>query len=285
MSAYDEIKPLMPAQYKESVNINNLLQIITEQFDDLKVVNNDLASILDYQMLEGKLLDLLGSIIRETRNGAGDDTYKTNISNRIAQNTSTGQVNQVLQIVATLTKSDLVIYSDNPPASFTLFINGQEIPENFKSVIDKISNAGVSLLIYASYDGSKPIILIDKLDKTELLNLIDNNNNNIIIDTSENLCVSKIGAEDNRVFLTHEGEEIILLESGAAILGEDFFQNGELKTDVISNYDLFNGVKFGYLSLDSFLDNNGNNFVTNEGFNFKIQGSTIISEGKLPILI
>jgi len=285
MSAYDEIKPLMPAQYKESVNINNLLQIITEQFDDLKVVNNDLASILDYQMLEGKLLDLLGSIIRETRNGAGDDTYKTNISNRIAQNTSTGQVNQVLQIVATLTKSDLVIYSDNPPASFTLFINGQEIPENFKSVIDKISNAGVSLLIYASYDGSKPIILIDKLDKTELLNLIDNNNNNIIIDTSENLCVSKIGAEDHRVFLTHEGEEIILLESGAAILGEDFFQNGELKTDVISNYDLFNGVKFGYLSLDSFLDNNGNNFVTNEGFNFKIQGSTIISEGKLPILI
>lgn len=226
---YDRIKTLLPEQYKDAPNLNAILEILASPFDDLKVVYADLKNILSLEDAEGAQLDLIGSIVGEKRSGRADPEYVIGIRFKIFKNTSKATVDDVVKALKFITEADLVVYSDNPPASYTIYTNGQTLASNINEMIDKLSAAGVSLIVYAS-DGEVPFIATEASTTQDNLNddlgdqFIDDASNNIVIDRqtfADNLQLifrgTNFGVVQNLDLTTDTGDTIIT-DTGA-ILG------------------------------------------------------------------
>lgn len=184
---YDRIKTLLPEQYKDATNLNLILETLASPFDDLKVVYADLKNLLSLDDAEGSQLDLIGGIVGEKRNGRADPEYLIGIRFKIFKNTSKATIDDVVKALKFITEADLVVYSDNPPASYTIYTNGQTLASNINEMIDKLSAAGVSLIVYAS-DGEVPFIATEVSTTQDNLNddlgdqFIDDGTNNIVVD-------------------------------------------------------------------------------------------------------
>ena len=194
MTLYTDIKSLIPQQYKDATNLNIILEIFSTPFDDLKVVFNDLKNILNLESAQGTQLDLIGSIVGEKRNGRSDSDYIIAIQFKIFKNTSRGFVDDVVKALKFITSATKVIYSDNPPASYTIYTNGTTLTNDIKILIDKLSAAGISLIVYAS-DGEIPFTMVEIV--TEERNLVDNLNQQIVDDSSNNIVIDYQVFSDN----------------------------------------------------------------------------------------
>lgn len=194
MTLYTNIKSLIPGQYKDSSNLNKLLEVLSTPFDDLVAVFASLKNILNLELAEGSQLDLIGQIIEEKRNGRSDSDYLKGIKFKTFKNTSKGFVDDVVKTLTLITSATKVIYSDNPPASYTIYTNGIDLNDDIKFLIDKITAAGISLTIYAS-KGEIPFIMNDLI--TEKRNLVDNQDLQIIDDASNNIIVDYLLLSDN----------------------------------------------------------------------------------------
>ena len=194
MTLYTDIKSLIPEQYKDATNLNILLEILSTPFDDLKVVFSDLKNILNLESAQGAQLDLIGDIVREKRNGRSDSDYIIGIRFKIFKNTSRGFVDDVVKALKFITSASKVIYSDNPPASYTIYTNGTALTNDIKILIDKLSAAGVSVIVYAS-DGEIPLTMVEIV--TEQRNLVDNLDQQIIDDSANNIVIDYQINSDN----------------------------------------------------------------------------------------
>lgn len=194
MTLYTDIKSLIPEQYKDATNLNILLEILSTPFDDLKVVFSDLKNILNLESAQGAQLDLIGDIVREKRNGRSDSDYIIGIRFKIFKNTSRGFVDDVVKALKFITSASKVIYSDNPPASYTIYTNGTTLTNDIKILIDKLSAAGVSVIVYAS-DGEIPLTMVEIV--TEQKNLVDNLDQQIIDDSANNIVIDYQIFSDN----------------------------------------------------------------------------------------
>lgn len=192
-TVYERIKALLPEQYKDAENLNKILLVFSSAFDELKAVNEDLKNILSIDDNEGAQLDLIGDIIGEKRNGREDPDYKIGLKFKIFKNTSRGFVDDIVRALKFITEADLVIYSDNPPASYTIYTNGETLPSDLHSMIDKLSAAGVSVIVYAS-DGEVPFIMNEIITVQD--NLIDDLGDQFIDDGSNNIVVDRQTATD-----------------------------------------------------------------------------------------
>lgn len=228
-TVYERIKLLLPEQYKSADNFNKILLVFSSAFDDLKDVNDDLKNVLNIDDNEGAQLDLIGDIIVEKRNGRSDVDYRTGIKFKIFKNSSRGFVDDIVKALKFITSADLVIYSDNPPASYTIYTNGQNLPSDLQSMIDKLSAAGVSVIVYAS-DGEVPFIMNEIITvQDNLINdgddqFIDDASNDIVVDrqTSTDRLQSLFGGRGMGVVqtldLTTDTGDVIITDTGA-ILG------------------------------------------------------------------
>jgi len=186
MTLYTDIKSLIPEQYKDAPNLNTILEIFSTPFDDLKVVFTDLKNILNLELAEGSQLDLIGAIVEEKRNGRLDPAYIAGIQFKIFKNTSRGFVDDVVKALKFITSATRVIYSDNPPASYTIYTDGIALTDDVKILIDKLTAAGVSVIIYAS-DGETPFIMTEIV--TAQANLVDDLDQQIVDDTGNDIVV------------------------------------------------------------------------------------------------
>lgn len=194
MTLYAEIKSLIPQQYKDAPNFNKVLEVLATPFDDLVVVFAALKNILDLESAEGAQLDLIGQIVEEKRNGRLDPDYLKGIRFKIFKNTSRGFVDDIVKALKFITSATKVIYSDNPPASYTIYTDGTDLTDDIKFLIDKLTAAGVSLIIYAS-DGEIPFIMNELV--TQRANLVDDQDQQIIDDTGNNIVVDYQTSSDN----------------------------------------------------------------------------------------
>lgn len=185
---YDRIKKLLPEQYKNATNLNAILSIFASECDELEIVFSQLKNILNLENAIGATLDLIGDIVVEKREGRDDDAYRKGIKFKIFKNSSKGFVEDISKILKFITEADLVVYSDNPPAAYTIYTNGLNLPADLNKIMDKLSAAGVSLIIYAS-DGETPFIMTEVV--TEEFNLIDDLGNKFIDDLSEDIIVEE----------------------------------------------------------------------------------------------
>lgn len=247
MTIYENIKTLIPEQYRTADNFNKILQILSEPFEDLKIVFSDIKGLLDLDIIFGSQLDLIGDIVGEKRNGRVDVDYLNGIKFKIFKNTSKGFIDDIIKALKFLTNATIVVYSDNPPASYTVYTNGQTLPADIHYLIDKLSAAGVSLIIYAS-DGEVPMIMTEV--NTIQANLQDDIGNNIVDDLSDQIVVNY--QNDGDTFLR----------------------------------DIFQGDKLGVIRNDFLTTNLGDNIVDDAG-NFLVVANPnqeLVESGKLNLV-
>lgn len=211
MSIYDTIKQLNIEQFKSSSNFNKILEVAATTFDELDIVFADLKTILNIANASGKQLDLIGDVVVEKREGRSDDDYRSAITLKIFKNTSRGFVEDVVEILTVITEATKVVYSDNPPAAYTIYTNGTTLPLNIHSVINKLSAAGVSVLIYASV-GEVPFIATEVA--TIEANLITDTGYNLVDDAGSQFVANYQGlALNDRLQQIFEGRAFGVVET------------------------------------------------------------------------
>lgn len=238
MTIYDTIKQLNIEQFKSSENFNKILKIAASSFDELDVVFSDLKVILDIANSSGKQLDLIGHIVIEPRNGKNDVDYRSALTLKIFKNTSRAFVEDIVKILTIVTNATKVVYSDNPPAAYTIYTNGKTLPNNIKTAIDKLSAAGVDVLIYAS-DGETPFIATEiKTTRADLQtelgdDIVDNAGFQFVVDYESNLQSDKLqnifegkafGVVETLNLVTNTGDTLVTNE-GAELCVYDENQN------------------------------------------------------------
>ena len=211
MSIYDTIKQLNIEQFKSSENFNKILRVAASAFDELDVVFANLKVILNITNSSGKQLDLIGHIIVEARSGRNDIDYRSALTLKIFKNTSRAFVEDIVEILTIVTNASKVVYSDNPPAAYTIYTNGEILPGNIKATIDKLSAAGVAVLIYAS-SGQIPFIATEI--ETTQADLQDDLGNDIVDDAGSEFVVNyELGAISNKLQTIFGGREFGVVEN------------------------------------------------------------------------
>jgi len=279
----ERILNLLPEQYKDAINFKKLLEVLLEPAIELKAVFADIKNLLNIEEQSGSQLDLIGEIVVQKREGLNDADYRKLLRFKIKKNTSKATITDIIEILKFLSNGTRVVYSDNPPAAYTIYTNGQTIPANLRLELDKISAAGVSVIVYASVDGSKPIIFYDELNTLTEENLTDEFGDNITSESLDEIMVLVPNNGMGQILLTFEDGEFILDEDGNFVADENFSQIGLVEN--ISSYDLFNGVRLGVLEMVDLTDDLGNVFLTDTGATLQITTDNIISEGKLVLAL
>lgn len=119
------------------------------RFDDrlLKDIENTLLSLseqYDLDHIGGNLLDRVGKILNEPRDGNADELYRTILKLRIFLDTSNGSVNDIIKTIKFLYTSEEVHIVPSYPAGIIIQHEGEGTPGlNFNKIIAQIVPAGV----------------------------------------------------------------------------------------------------------------------------------------------
>lgn len=226
----ERIKNLLPEQYKESVNFNKLFEVLLEPAIELKTVFANIKNLLNIEDQSGDQLDLIGEIIVQKREGLNDSDYRKLLRFKIKKNTSKATLTDIVEILKFLTNATKVVYSDNPPASYTIYTNGQTIPTNLLIEIDRLSAAGVSVLIYASV-GDIPFIATELI--TNQVNVTTEDGVDVYDEDANQVAANIGGNPSNKLQIIFEGAgfgavEVVQLstEDGQLVFTEDGEQVG-----------------------------------------------------------
>ena len=225
---FDKVVKLLPEQYKSAVNLNKLLSIVGDEVDELITAINQVKVAFYIESAIGSQLDVIGIKVVLDRNGLNDTDYREALTFKIFQNVSKARVEDLIFILKTITQGDVIVYTDDAPAAYTIYTNGTVEEGNLNELMDKLSGAGVSVIVKVS-PGDTPLIFPPIF--TEFKTLKDNNGNNIITDTGLNIIVNAI--DDTGV-----------------------------SQDIL---DLFQGEGMGVVGTNTLTDNNSNNIVTDTG--------------------
>lgn len=101
MTTYIDYIELLPDSiYDTNSGSNNykLWSLFAEQMEELDTAFNDIADLLNYSNLSGAALDLIGKIIRESRQGRVDSEYIKYITISVMKYMSTGAIEALNQI-------------------------------------------------------------------------------------------------------------------------------------------------------------------------------------------
>lgn len=116
---------LFTEQFKGSTNVLNLANCLVTPYVELNQVQTQLRINLWLHDAVGQQLDGLGEILGLARApGMGDDQYRDLLIFQTFINTSKGTPNDLLQIVAFLSKATFTRYFQHYNAGFQIFTNG-----------------------------------------------------------------------------------------------------------------------------------------------------------------
>lgn len=136
-------KDRLVQQYKESPNINKVLEGIVEP---IQVLEDEFYSIYTGIWLDdaiGAQLDGLGKIVGELRLGRSDADYKSAIIAQIGINTSAGEPESILSAIRSLYNPKIIQYSDVYPANYQIYIQSDTFVYNLRMFLRSMTAAGV----------------------------------------------------------------------------------------------------------------------------------------------
>lgn len=131
-------------QFKDKVNIEDLLTTYLQQCQDNEDTNFLIAQSRDLNTAIGRALDQIGAYVGEARQGKLDNEYRDAIRLRIIVNNSNGTPNDVIQ-AANLILQDSVIYSEVYPAKIRLEVPNAAPSLSASNRIKRAVAAGVDL--------------------------------------------------------------------------------------------------------------------------------------------
>lgn len=169
---YDtRLNELLPAQFKGQPNFTGLINAIASIIQDFENEAFRFFDELSLSSATGDQLDGLGEILGEPRNGRSDADYRAFLYVRQTINTSSGEPETLISVLAALTNSTTVQLLEPGEAYIEMFFDGTTIPDDLLANMQLIKPAGVSLsaLVSASetpfvFDGDSGGLGLSSID-------------------------------------------------------------------------------------------------------------------------
>ena len=144
------------SQFEDSPIIKSIIESMLLECD---AVEDMFHQLLDERMLLiaiGSQLDVIGSLVGEARDNRLDEEYRQAIFTRIAINTSTATINDLLDISKIYSGSNRSRLWEHPSASaqYSVFVNQATNTPGLLDTFETASPAGVSLvhIFYSNSD-------------------------------------------------------------------------------------------------------------------------------------
>lgn len=143
-------------QYKNSPQLMGVINAIADMFQLTEDAIYEMYGRLDIDASEGQQLDGIGGIVGIERQGYADATYRLLIKGKIAENTSTGTPEDIIQIYNILTSGTTAYIGELFPAKIFITNNGS-IPAGLEFLVEQMTNnstaAGVGLDYIGYHNG------------------------------------------------------------------------------------------------------------------------------------
>jgi hypothetical protein len=95
-----------------------------ELFKEINRITIGLMNQYDIDNINGVLLDRLGKILYVSRNGRGDDVYRSLLKLKQLVNNSNGTVNDIINVIRIMYQATRIIVEPDYPAGITIIHNG-----------------------------------------------------------------------------------------------------------------------------------------------------------------
>lgn len=161
---YDDVQQnainLLLSTFKEKEKFPALISALTEGFQELEYVYQELYNDRWIETAIGEQLDNAGQIPAQSRDGNDDETYRNNIKFKILENQSYGGIETIIEAIIFFTNSTIVTNIEVFPASIQAYCdgltNGSEVPDNFIKNIDELCGGGIKFMFLAMGFGEFP---------------------------------------------------------------------------------------------------------------------------------
>lgn len=219
--------------------------LIKSYMENVQVVEDLYGQLLDDRSVftaVGVQLDVIGTIVGEARAGKADEPYRQAILDRVSLNSADGTPEKVIELLLTITGSDVAHIFEHYPANIHAFVDGAPTNANSKT-LEGITPAGVGsrLMFDAGVDSYIGAALV-----AEQSDLVLENTDNLVLENDDFLEVEDLtefpiggrsyfphllqtetinplcGLFDGTVYTVDQGE--LLLENGGNLV----FENGDL---------------------------------------------------------
>lgn len=144
---------LLIEQFKDKENMRTLLSAWVSQLQQIETAVFEIVQAFNVADAAGDMLDNIGKIVGELRNGRDDDTYRIHIKVRIRLNVSSGTIPDLAGIFRLLEPTSEIVVREGFPASLVLEILDAITPAEaaeYGKVMQSAKPAGVGAsVIYA----------------------------------------------------------------------------------------------------------------------------------------
>jgi hypothetical protein len=154
-------------QFRDKQNLGAFLSAFTDQIQDAE---NAAFELIDERTLDaavGVQLDGLGEIIGLERGGLDDDDYRARLKAQIKINSSSGTINEILEIVALIESAPDDFKELYPASIITTIYTPTEDPQLIALAIRDSRSAGVRSHLHYSLDAETKLFTLATGDTTE----------------------------------------------------------------------------------------------------------------------
>jgi hypothetical protein len=191
-------------QYSNATNLQNLISAFVEQIQLLEDAAQSMYTRLDIDASEGVQLDKIGDIVGIARQGYSDTTYRILIKGKIAQNTSKGTPEDIIQIYNILTSGANAFLMEVFPAQIAISNDGTiaaGLETLVKTMVEGATAAGVGLDYIGYHNGANAFGFAGSTDGAGFGNLRSQGTNtstgtNKLIDSAASFLVDGVTPND-----------------------------------------------------------------------------------------
>jgi hypothetical protein len=137
-------KPPYFPQYLSRGETKKLVSFDNAQFEELDRLIDQASDQYDLDKAKGILLDRLGKLVNESREGNDDELYRLLIRLRVLLNTTNGSINDIIKLIKFIFSSETVHIQPNYPAGITILHDGESPSVPFNKYISQAVAAGVA---------------------------------------------------------------------------------------------------------------------------------------------
>jgi len=210
-------KPPYYPQYLSRGEAKKLVKFDDEQFEELDLLIDETSDQYDLEKAKGILLDRLGKLVDENRDGNNDEIYRILIRLRTILNTTSCSINDIIRVIKFIFSSEVVRIQPNYPAGLTILHDGESPTIDFNKYISQVVAAGVA------YDTKELFFFTEKIDVTETS----------IIVVKREVAESFFGQIKHNARIARDGHTVRNIE------GNTFHHDGRISRDGTAQHKLF----------------------------------------------
>ena len=133
--------------FEEKPHMAAIMNAIASELQELSDAIYDVMTEIDVNSAVGAQLDLLGKVYGRSRDGYGDEAYRSLLKMQIGINVSNGTINPMIAIIKSVTDSTKVDMFEDYPAAVSAVVNGGTVNAELLAELESVASAGVDMSI------------------------------------------------------------------------------------------------------------------------------------------